>query len=170
MSENKFGKNLEATESRVVFLWRLCMGASLAYLLIFFSGYSDPEVPRIKASLNDLHDQMVVRLPWLLPSERPSRDKLSALLAKSLLVFAGGSVGCIVVYCTQFPHFLSASARYSVAVINGLLGGFGLWELFQAWMDLDSRKDGGVVVIGAIAPQTAQVIGSPSRESKAPQS
>jgi len=79
----------------------------------------------------------VIRLPWLLPSERIFRDKISGVLAKCLPFFAAGSVICIVVYCAQFPNSISPLVRYFVASLNILLGGIGVWSLFRAWKALN---------------------------------
>ena len=44
-----------------MFLWQLCMGASLVYLLIFFSVHWNSEVRTIQERLDDFDRQMISR-------------------------------------------------------------------------------------------------------------
>jgi hypothetical protein len=44
MNEDKYGKNMEAAESRILFLWQFCMSVSLLYLMMFVAIHWNPEV------------------------------------------------------------------------------------------------------------------------------
>lgn len=78
----------------------------------------------------------VVKIPWMLPNERTSKDKLSWWLASALPIVTAGSAISIVVYCLKFPVEFSGPVSYGLASSNFVFGTLAVWELFKTWREL----------------------------------